>query len=112
MRFPGETFTGKVFYVNPGQTIINGVVDYLVKTSFDKNDPRMKAGLTANLDIQTQTKPDALILPQYAIIQNASGSFVEILSNGTPKQIPVTLGIQDQSGNVEIASGVTEESKS
>ncbi|MDE2019593.1 MAG: efflux RND transporter periplasmic adaptor subunit [Patescibacteria group bacterium] len=107
--FPGETFTGKVFYINPGQTVINGVVDYLVKVSFDKLDPRMKAGLTADLDIKTQTDRNALILPQYAVIQNTSGTFVEVLSSsGTPQQIPVTLGIQDQSGNVEIASGVTE----
>lgn len=107
--FPGETFTGKVFYINPGQTIINGVVDYLVKTSFNTPDTRMKAGLTANLDIQTQVKNNTLILPQYAVIQNASGSFVEILQNGAPQQIPVTLGIQDQSGNVEITSGVSED---
>ena len=107
--FPGETFTGKVFYINPGQAIINGVVDYLVKVSFDKFDPRMKAGLTADLNIKTQTDQNALILPQYAVIQNTSGTFVKILSpSGTPQQVPVTLGIQDQSGNVEIASGVTE----
>ena len=107
--FPGETFTGKVFYINPGQTIVNGVVDYLIKVSFDNADPRMKAGLTANLDIKTQTKSNTLILPQYAVIQNASGSFVEVPGqNGALDKIPVTLGIQDQSGNVEIASGVTE----
>jgi HlyD family secretion protein len=106
--FPGETFTGKVFYINPGQTIVSGVVDYLVKISFDKADSRMKSGLTANLNIKAQTKNNAFILPQYAVIQNSSGSFVEILESGAPKQIPVTLGIQDQSGNIEIASGVTE----
>ena len=77
--FPGETFTGKVFYIDPAETIESGVVDYLVKVSFDTPDPRIKSGLTANLDINTQTNQNALILPQYAIIQNASGTFVEIL---------------------------------
>jgi HlyD family secretion protein len=105
--FPGETFTGKVFYVDPAQTIISGVVDYLVKVSFDKTDPNMKSGLTANLNIETQTKENALILPQYAVIQNASGTFVETLSGKTVNTIPVTLGIEDQNGNVEVASGVT-----
>ena len=81
--FPNETFTGNVFYIDPAQTMISGVVDYLMKVSFDKNDPRMKSGLTANSDITTQTKNDALILPQYAILQNDSGTFVETLINGT-----------------------------
>jgi HlyD family secretion protein len=106
--FPGEIFTGKVFYIDPAETILSGVVDYQIKISFDKNDPRMKSGLTANLDITTQTKNDALILPQYAILQNDSGTFVETLVNGAVTQVPVTLGIEDQNGNVEIASGTTE----
>ena len=106
--FPGETFTGKVFYIDPAETIVSGVVDYLIKVSFDKADSRIKSGLTANLDINTQTHSSALVLPQFAIIQNVSGTFVDILQNGTAAQIPVVLGIRDQQGNVEIVSGVTE----
>jgi HlyD family secretion protein len=106
--FPNETFTGKVFYVNPGETIVSGVVDYLVKVSFDKVDPRMKSGLTANLTILTQTKQNVLLLPQFAIIQNASGTFVETLNGKVATTVPITLGIEDQSGTVEIATGVTE----
>jgi HlyD family secretion protein len=106
--FPGETFTGKVFYIDPAQTIVSGVVDYKIKVSLDKADPRVKSGLTANLTIQTKTDMSALILPQFAILQNTSGTFVEVLQNGSPTEIPVTLGIHDQQGNVEVASGVTE----
>jgi HlyD family secretion protein len=106
--FSGETFTGKVFYIDPAETIESGVVDYLVKVSFDTPDPRIKSGLTANLDINTQTDADALILPEFAVVQNASGTYVDVLKNGVETQVPVTLGIGDQNGNVEIASGVTE----
>ncbi len=108
--FPDQTFRGKVFYIDPAQTLQNGVVDYLVKISLDgtnKNLAEIKSGLTANLNIETKTVAHALILPQYAVIQNATGTFVEILKGGIPAQVPVTLGIQDASGNVEIASGVT-----
>jgi hypothetical protein len=48
-----------------------------------------------------------LILPQYAILQNDSGSFVETLLGKTATTTPVTLGIQDQQGRVEVLSGVT-----
>ena len=105
--FSGETFTGTVFYIDPAETILQGVVDYKVKVSFDKPDARLKSGLTANLDIQTKHKDSVLILPQYAILQNDSGTFVETLVKGKVVDNPVTLGIQDAKGNVEIASGVT-----
>jgi len=105
--FSGETFAGKVFYIDPAETMESGVVDYLVKVSFNTPDTRIKSGLTANLNINTQTDANALILPQYAVIQNASGTYVDIVQNGKETQVPVTLGISDQNGNVEIASGVT-----
>jgi len=106
--FPGETFGGKVFYINATQAAGQGVVGYQVKIAFNKADARIKSGLTANCDITTQTKNDALILPQYAVLQNDQGTFVNIQSGTIKTQIPVTLGIQDASGNVEIAGGVTD----
>ena len=108
--FSGETFLGKVFYIDPAETISQGVVDYKIKVSFDTPDSRMKSGLTANLDIETKTNTNVLILPQYAILVNDSGAFVETLNadKRTTTQVPVKLGIQDQNGNVEILSGVTD----
>ena len=105
--FPGQTFPGKIFYIDPAQTILSGVVDYKVKASFNTVDPRMKSGLTSDMNINTQTDKNALILPQYAVLQNDQGNFVEILKNGALTQVPVTLGISDGQGNVEITSGVT-----
>ncbi len=106
--FSGETFTGSVFYIAPSETNTQGVISYLTKISFAKPDSRLKSGLTANIDIDTQHKDNVLLLPEYAILQNDLGSFVETVEGKTTKQDPVTLGIQDQNGNVEITSGVTE----
>lgn len=106
--FPNETFTGSVFYIAPAETNTLGVVSYTVKISFDKPDPRLKSGLTANIDIQTNHKDNVLVLPQYAILQNDAGTFVETLENKIVKQNPVKLGIQSQKGDVEVISGVTE----
>jgi HlyD family secretion protein len=105
--FPNETFTGGAFYIAPAQTDTNGVITYLTKISFDKADPRLKSGLTANVDIETKQDDNALVLPQYAILQTDSGTFVETLIGKTASTTPVTLGIQDENGNVEILSGVT-----
>lgn len=106
--FPNETFTGLVFYIAPSETNSQGVISYQIKISFDKPDSRLKSGLTANINIQTKQKDNAFILPQYAILQNDLGTFVEVLENNAVKQIPVTLGISDQNGNVEVISGVSE----
>jgi multidrug efflux pump subunit AcrA (membrane-fusion protein) len=106
--FPGETFTGKVFFIDPAETIVSGVVDYKIKVSFDKIDPRIKSGLTANLEINTQKKDGVLVLPQFAILQTDTGSFVKEVKNGAVVQMPVTLGIRDDQGNVEVVSGVSE----
>jgi HlyD family secretion protein len=106
--FPNETFAGSVFYIAPAETNTGGVISYQIKISFNKADPRLKSGLTANVDIQTKHEDNALILPQYAILQNDSGTFVETLVGGVTTTTPVTLGIQDQSGNVEVLSGVIE----
>ncbi len=64
---------------------------------------------TADVDIETKHKDAVLILPQYAILQNDDGTFVETLdANNKIIQTKVVLGIQDEKGNVEVASGVTE----
>lgn len=106
--FPNETFAGSVFYIAPAQTNTQGVISYQIKISFNKADSRLKSGLTANIDIQTKQKDNVLILPQYAILQNDSGTFIETLVQGIATTSPVTLGIADQKGNVEILSGVTD----
>lgn len=106
--FPGQAFTGKVFYIDPAETIESGVVDYKIKVSFDAPSAQMKSGLTANLDIQTKSDANALILPQYAILVNDSGAFVETLgAKNAVVTTPVTLGIQDENGNAEVLTGVT-----
>ena len=105
--FSNETFTGSVFYIAPAETNTGGVITYQVKISFDKIDSRLKSGLTANIDIETKHQDQVLILPQYAILQNDQGTFVETLENNKIKQNTVMLGIADEKGNVEVISGVT-----
>jgi len=109
--FPGEDWVGKVIYIEPSETIVDGVVEYKIRASIDQNNPRMKSGLTANLTIITAKKENVLILPQYAIIENDLGSFVEKIGGQNATQTPITLGIRSQDGNVEILAGVMEGDK-
>jgi len=107
--FSGESWTGHVTYIEPAETIVDGVVSYKTKISFDQEDDRLKSGLTANLEIITMTKEQVLILPQYAIEENDQGSAVrQISANGSASSTAVKLGIRSQTGEVEIISGLAE----
>ncbi|MBX4210808.1 efflux RND transporter periplasmic adaptor subunit [Candidatus Parcubacteria bacterium] len=106
--FPNETFNGHITYIAPAETVTQGVVNYEVKISFDKNDSRLKSGLTSNIVIETNRKENVLVLPQYAILVNDTGTFVQTVENGKTIDHRVTLGIQDENGNVEILNGVTD----
>ncbi|RJQ36357.1 efflux RND transporter periplasmic adaptor subunit [Candidatus Parcubacteria bacterium] len=106
--FPGEAFRGSVVSIEPGETIIDGVVNYKVRILFETPDDRLKSGLTANLDIEAQKKEGVLILPAYAIIETDDGTFVRPWGTPDAADVAVTLGLRGTDGNVEILEGVTE----
>ena len=104
----GEKFTGKVIVVEPGETIVDGVVNYKVRIILNERDARLKSGLTADLRIETLRKPGVLVLPQYAVRETADGAFVRKRENNTVVERTVVLGARGQDGNVEIVSGIAE----
>ena len=108
---PGETLKAHVTFVDPGETIVDGVVSFKVTMQLNQPDSRLKSGLTVNLDIQTVHKDAVLILPQYAIIENDQGTFVNKITGTTPAKVPVVLGILSKEGFVEVVSGVQEGDK-
>jgi RND family efflux transporter MFP subunit len=106
--FPGETFAGKVTYIEPAETIIDGVVNYKVTVGFDEKYPQMKSGLTSKLEIQTAVKAEVLVVPQYALVRKDSGVFVSKKEGKAFVEVPVTVGLTGQDGNVEVLSGLSE----
>lgn len=107
--FPGEVFAGKVSYIDPAETIIDGVVNFKVTILFDVGDPKFRSGFTANLEIESAKKINVLLLPEFAVVENDSGKFVRILkADGTTTDMPVKVGIRNKKGMVEITEGVTE----
>ncbi|MFM2357930.1 MAG: hypothetical protein RJA61_667 [Candidatus Parcubacteria bacterium] len=109
--FTGESFDGTVSYIDPAETIIDGVVNFKSKIQFARNDPRLKSGLTVNLDIQTARKDNVLVVPQLAVLENDRGAFVQKLVNNNLVEIPIVLGARDRSGVVEVLSGLVEGDK-
>jgi len=102
-----QIWQGRVTKINPAQTVVQGVVYYVVSIGFSINNPQIKAGMTANLDIETGRHDNALLIPARAITQDGSKS-VKILDNSQTKQVEIETGIKDAQGNVEVTAGLKE----
>ncbi len=106
---PTEKFLAKVEHIDPAETIRDGVSTYKVKLTFQKEDSRVRSGMTANVEIETLRKSAVQLIPKRAVIEEGEKKFVYVLDpNGKTRKVEVTLGESDSSGNVEILSGVSE----
>ena len=67
---------GKVSYIAPAADNSNGVVTYAVRVSFPDNDPKVKVGMTADLDIVSAERANALLVPNTALLPKGAGRVV------------------------------------
>jgi len=115
--FPGETFSGNVTQVRLAPAQEQNVVTYIVAITAENQDMRLLPGLTANLRIVSDERPDALKIPNAALRfrppadpaeparpgerrerPRAQDTAVWIVGpQGLPAAVPVTLGITDGS---------------
>ena len=106
--FGNQEFMGTVSYIDPAETIIDGVVNFKSNIVFDELPANIRSGLTSNLFIETNSKENTLVIPQYAILEKDEGTFVLKDVNGQRVETKVELGIRGSGGIIEILSGVNE----
>ncbi|HYV33412.1 MAG TPA: efflux RND transporter periplasmic adaptor subunit [Candidatus Limnocylindria bacterium] len=107
---PDRHFTGKVQTVNPGATVVSGVVNYKVTASID-NIPGIKPGMTANMTVLVDQKDGVLAMPQRGVISKDGKKYVRVVDDTKKKtyhEVEVQTGLQADGGLVEILSGVSE----
>lgn len=107
---PDRHFTGSVLTVNPGATVVSGVVNYLVKATLP-SIPDIKPGMTANMTILVAKKDNVLAVPSSAIISQNNNQYVRVVDDikkGTYHQVQVQTGLNADGGMVEITSGLNE----
>lgn len=107
--FPGETFKGTVTYIEPAETIVDGVVNYKVTVAFKEKYEQIKSGLTSKLEIITGQKSGVLVIPQYAINTKDGKTFVSKKIGDSFVETEVTVGLRGQDGSVEVLSGLNVE---
>lgn len=100
-------FTGKVVLIYPAETVIQDVVYYKVKVEMDETTYEIKSGMTANCDILTASRENALSIPYRALQQDANGrNYVRILVDEKPVEKDVTVGLRGDNGEIEVISGL------
>jgi len=105
-----QHFAGKVLTINPASTVVSGVVNYLVKGSFE-NVPNIKPGMTANMTISVAKKDNVLAVPSTAVINKNNKQYVRVIDDPgarTYHEVEVKTGLQADGGLVEIISGLSE----
>jgi len=106
-------FPARVITVDPAETVLEGVPTYKVTLVFIQPDPRIRSGMTANLDILTHERSGVLVVPYRAIVDNNGAKSVRRLNSDgkTWTSVPVSVGLKGSTGSVEIVSGLSEGDK-
>jgi RND family efflux transporter MFP subunit len=102
-------FPAKVTRINPTASIEGTVPVYKVIITFLGNDERVRQGMTANLNIITDSKSKILAIPSRFIkVTSTEQGSVIVLENGKESIKTVHTGIRGADGLIEITEGLFE----
>lgn len=99
-------FDAKVARINPAEEIIDGVPTYKVVVQFNQSDDRIRSGMTANLDIITDKKENALVIPYRAVSLVDGKSMVTVVMDGKHVEKTIVVGLRGSFGTVEVVEGL------
>ena len=102
--FPDETYPAQVLRVRPTVDATTGTVT--VTLEIDGRN-RLRPGMFASVYLQTETHPDALVIPRKALVLDSIGDTVFVLDGDTAVRREVRLGIREQD-LVEVLEGLAQ----
>lgn len=105
-------FEGVVALVDPSERVIDGVPTYKVTLTFDDKEEKVRSGMTANINIETDKRTEVLAVPARAVSEKDGVKTVRVLPPGaTATTLPVDrivdTGLRSSDGRVEILSGLS-----
>lgn len=101
---PGQDFQGKIFAVDP-VVDVNGRAIRL-RATVPNADLVLKPGLFARVTIVVDSRENAMLVPESAVVPDGVGKIVYVVENGKAKRVSVVLG-KRLPGKVEIVKGLT-----
>ena len=96
---------GKVILISPALDPSGSTIEVWAQAPNKGN--KLTPGISMRVEMIAKTVPDALVIPQAAVLTSASGntSVVVVDSENKPKKKSVTLGIRD-GANVQVTEGL------
>lgn len=101
--FPGETFTGEVFAIDP--RIDEATRSFLLRARIGNSDARLRPGMFADAELVMSVREKALWVPEQAIVPVGESQFVYVVESGAARKVEVRTGLR-RPGYVEITQGV------
>ncbi len=90
-------------------TVIQDVVSYVATFSLDREDNRLREGMSATIDIETAHAENVVAVPFRAIVRENDRTYVEIPTGPTTSERrEVEIGIEGDEGLIEVKHGLSE----
>ena len=104
----GENFEAALVFVDPAETVIDGVSTYKALLHFKELDTRILTGMTADIEIITGESKGVLAVPIRAVFDKDGKSIVRVLVGNKTVEKEVSTGLKSFDGYIEIISGLEE----
>lgn len=108
-----KKFAGKVTKISPLGVEKENVTTFEVRVSIRNATGELKANMSANAEIILEEKKNVLMIPESAVLYEASRAYVEVPDPAAEKgrsKVPVKLGISN-GVKTELLAGLTERQK-
>lgn len=100
---PDRAFTGQIFAIDP-VVDVNGRAIRL-RATVPNADLSLKPGLFARLSIVIDSRENAIVVPEMAVVPDGIGKMIYVAENGKARRVPVELG-KRLPGKVEVIGGL------
>ncbi len=104
-------FNGTVIHIDPGATTTGGVVNYKIKSSILSDDPSIRSGMNADINILTAEKAHVIVIPKAAVYMKDSKSYVKLVIDKKHKKYieqEIQTGLTGDGNLIEVVSGLTD----
>jgi membrane fusion protein (multidrug efflux system) len=102
--FGAETFRGEIYAIEP--SVDEQTRTVLLRARVPNPGVRLKPGMFARVILVLETRENALIVPEQALVPQGAERFVFRLADGKAVMAKIELGLR-RPGEVEIRSGLT-----
>jgi multidrug efflux pump subunit AcrA (membrane-fusion protein) len=102
---PGVVLGAKVIAIDSTATTVSNVVTYNVTFALTGTSPKLKPGMTADVEVITAERDNALHVPTTAVTGSGSNARVTVLRTGQQVSTPVVAGLKGDDAT-EITSGL------